>query len=146
MSRECGSCSLCCFLPRIEELNKPPNKWCQHCNPGPKGCTVYNNRPADVCNVYECGWLQDRKGEVFPDQMRPDLSHVLFAPSFKDAEGKGQGFLIFYDRRYKLSNYTKRFVALFANICKTTGIPLATVSKGGTAVEEVFAVTRDEAC
>ena len=36
--RECGSCSLCCKVYNVPEIEKPAGKWCRHCTPG-KGCT-----------------------------------------------------------------------------------------------------------
>ena len=55
-SRTCGSCSLCCKLPFIEELEKPSGKWCQHCAPGKGGCTIYPSRPL-TCQRFMCLWL-----------------------------------------------------------------------------------------
>jgi hypothetical protein len=31
--RSCGTCSLCCKLYEISELNKPARVWCRHCRP-----------------------------------------------------------------------------------------------------------------
>ena len=56
MTRTCGTCSLCCKLPSVAELNKPIDRWCQHCKPGKGGCTIYADRPA-VCVGFTCGWL-----------------------------------------------------------------------------------------
>ncbi|MGD0851669.1 hypothetical protein [Bradyrhizobium sp.] len=39
----------------IEELVKPQNSWCPHCEPG-RGCLIYSNRPAE-CQTFSCLWL-----------------------------------------------------------------------------------------
>jgi hypothetical protein len=54
--RQCGKCSLCCKLLHVVELNKPANKWCEHCRPGYGGCTIHETRP-DICRGYFCGWM-----------------------------------------------------------------------------------------
>ena len=60
--RSCGSCSLCCKLLVIDELDKPPDTWCPHCKPGRGGCSIYADRPPS-CRLFRCGWL-DSKGSV----------------------------------------------------------------------------------
>jgi hypothetical protein len=54
--RACGSCSLCCKLLPIRELEKPENQWCVHCRPGNGGCGIYAERPAS-CRGFACDWL-----------------------------------------------------------------------------------------
>ena len=54
--RICGTCSLCCKLPHIPELNKPIDSWCRHARPGVGGCSIYPERPAS-CRSFACGWL-----------------------------------------------------------------------------------------
>src|SRR5215475_10884455 len=53
--RTCGSCTLCCKLLVIETLNKPRNRWCDHCDVG-HGCRVYDTRPSE-CRDFNCGFL-----------------------------------------------------------------------------------------
>ena len=53
--RNCDGCSLCCKLLIIEEVDKPRNEWCRHCNPK-KGCTIYDQRP-QTCRTFHCGYL-----------------------------------------------------------------------------------------
>ena len=53
--RECGNCTLCCKVPRIQQLFKPPNQWCMFCDVG-EGCAIYDRRP-EVCQKFECLWL-----------------------------------------------------------------------------------------
>lgn len=76
----CGTCSMCCKLMAVPELDKPQFKWCDKCAPGKGGCTIHETRP-DVCRGYECVWLQSqhrRHGEAaLPVSLRPDRCHVI---------------------------------------------------------------------
>ena len=53
--RNCGTCTLCCKVVSIPELNKPVSKWCQHCLPG-RGCGIHATRPF-VCRGAYCEWV-----------------------------------------------------------------------------------------
>lgn len=53
--RTCGTCSLCCKVLRIVELDKPAGQWCVHCRPG-KGCGIHAVRPY-VCRGAYCEWM-----------------------------------------------------------------------------------------
>jgi hypothetical protein len=53
--RSCGSCSMCCKLYDLPEVQSPAGKWCRHCAPG-KGCTIHETRP-EVCRKFFCGWM-----------------------------------------------------------------------------------------
>jgi hypothetical protein len=53
--RECGTCTLCCKVFRIDEVESPPGKWCRHCAPG-RGCTIHETRPP-VCRGFFCLWF-----------------------------------------------------------------------------------------
>lgn len=55
--RECGSCSLCCKVLRIAELDKPKDAWCPNFKTG-AGCTIYADRPPS-CRSFNCRWLVD---------------------------------------------------------------------------------------
>lgn len=57
--RSCGTCTLCCKVMAITELNKPVGKWCPHCKPG-VGCTIYGTRPNE-CRTFNCMWLMDSR-------------------------------------------------------------------------------------
>jgi len=52
--RACGSCTMCCWMLRIDELAKPEHSHCQHCEEG-AGCTIYNARP-EPCREFYCGY------------------------------------------------------------------------------------------
>jgi len=72
----CDGCTACCKILNIEELNKPGDTWCTHCEIG-VGCGIYETRP-EACRVYECVWLQtQRGGKPLALELRPDKSHVV---------------------------------------------------------------------
>ncbi|MDF2974033.1 MAG: hypothetical protein K0R61_4483 [Microvirga sp.] len=74
MKRDCGSCGKCCQMlgvPGVTRANERCKHWCAG-----KGCAVYKRRP-EPCREFSCVWLLD-DGKLFPDEMRPDRSHVLF--------------------------------------------------------------------
>ena len=74
--RSCDSCTACCKIMKIRELNKPDNTWCQHCKIG-VGCGNYDARP-ESCRVFECVWLQtQRGGKPLALDLRPDKSRVV---------------------------------------------------------------------
>lgn len=50
--RECGTCTMCCEVLRIEALGKPELTPCAHQQ---AGCTIYRKRP-DACRHFYCGW------------------------------------------------------------------------------------------
>jgi hypothetical protein len=62
--RECGRCSLCCKVVRIDEIGKPPGQWCKDCAPGRGCCKIYENRP-EPCRHFLCMWL-------FTEDLGPD--------------------------------------------------------------------------
>lgn len=68
--RECGGCTLCCKLERIEEIVKPGNQYCQHCKIG-VGCGIYETRYT-VCRTFKCLWLTTD----IPELLRPDKAHL----------------------------------------------------------------------
>jgi hypothetical protein len=79
-ARTCGTCSLCCKLIAVRELNKDPGLWCVHARPG---CRIYGTpeRPAS-CGVFNCAWLErapnaTRHRLSLPDSLRPDRCHVV---------------------------------------------------------------------
>jgi hypothetical protein len=54
-NRACGTCTLCCKLLIVPELNKPRGSWCADCRIG-VGCGRYETRPP-TCRQFHCGWL-----------------------------------------------------------------------------------------
>lgn len=55
--RACGSCTLCCKVLKIVEVESPAGQWCQHCAPG-TGCKIHPTRP-DTCRDFYCMWLSE---------------------------------------------------------------------------------------
>lgn len=67
--RRCGSCTLCCRLPPVLELEKAAGVRCKHQRTG-KGCSIYRARPMG-CRAWSCLWLIDPRTETL---RRPDRS------------------------------------------------------------------------
>jgi hypothetical protein len=84
MSGACGTCTACCRIFSISELNKPAGKWCTHCDIG-KGCRIYKDRPV-TCVTFKCLWLysQDEGNDPFPEELRPDKCKVVFSPTTRE--------------------------------------------------------------
>ena len=57
VGRACGSCMMCCKLPKIVPLSKDAGVWCKFAKAG-KGCTNYEERP-DECRTFYCDWMLD---------------------------------------------------------------------------------------
>jgi hypothetical protein len=75
-SRACGTCTLCCKVMAIEQLEKPGGVWCGHCEPG-MGCRIYEGRPTE-CRTFHCLWLYDpRLGEHW----KPAISGLVLTTS-----------------------------------------------------------------
>lgn len=72
MARECGSCTLCCKLLPVPDLNKLAGARCAHQRHG-KGCAIYGRHPIS-CALWSCAWLADDRAA---DLRRPDRSHYV---------------------------------------------------------------------
>ncbi|MGD9739810.1 MAG: hypothetical protein AB7O56_10820 [Bauldia sp.] len=70
--RTCGTCSLCCKLLGIGELDKKPGAWCSKCDP-PHGCTIYESRPTE-CREFACVWLESAR---LGDAWKPSRSRIV---------------------------------------------------------------------
>lgn len=70
--RTCGTCTLCCRLPDIDELSKLANAWCIHCVDG-MGCKIYQNRP-QTCRDFLCLWMTDNR---LGPEWEPAKSHMM---------------------------------------------------------------------
>jgi hypothetical protein len=73
--RHCGSCTLCCKLIPVEEINKAAGQRCQHVKAG-KGCSIYERRPIS-CREWSCMWLKGSEDDRPLDLHRPDRSHYV---------------------------------------------------------------------
>jgi hypothetical protein len=74
--RQCDSCTLCCKVMGITELQKARGTWCKHCSPG-KGCGVYTTRPAE-CRSFYCGWLLNPR---LGPEWKPSRSKIVLTPT-----------------------------------------------------------------
>jgi hypothetical protein len=75
--RRCGSCTLCCKVLPVPDLDKPAGTRCRHARMA-KGCTIYATRPLP-CRTWSCRWLAD------PDTAeltRPDRGHYVVDISY----------------------------------------------------------------
>jgi hypothetical protein len=126
--RICGTCSLCCKLPRIEELAKDAGEWCSHCKPG-RGCQIYADRPV-ICRNFACAWLDHRIGHGW----RPTTSHmvvyqqranvlVLVDPAYPDA-WKRQPYLSELEQCAAKLSPLDGFVSIFVKSQRVAVLPM----------------------
>ena len=71
-TRSCDGCALCCMVLKIDELNKPKGKWCNHCSTR-KGCDIYEERP-NQCRKFYCGWLTN---SLLGEEWKPSKSKIV---------------------------------------------------------------------
>lgn len=73
-ARGCGSCTLCCKLFPVPDLDKPAGRWCAHVAQG-AGCGIHATRP-QVCRAFFCQWIynEDLGPEWKPETARFVLS------------------------------------------------------------------------
>jgi len=72
-TRKCGSCTLCCKMLPVRELDKGANERCKFQRH--TGCTVYHKEGMPLsCYYWNCRWLT---GEDTHDLHRPDRSHYV---------------------------------------------------------------------
>jgi hypothetical protein len=79
-SRNCGSCVACCdgsLRIKVFEHEVHPGKPCRFCSD--HGCTIYERRPQDPCQLFVCGWLAPTS--PLPEWMRPDKVGLLLLPA-----------------------------------------------------------------
>lgn len=86
--RQCGSCTLCCKLLGIKEIDKPEWTWCSHCKQG-VGCTIYDRRPSS-CQTFFCGYRQSTN---LSEEWFPARSHMVL-------RAQGIGIVCYVDPGY----------------------------------------------
>lgn len=76
VQRQCGDCAACCLgwvttrvLDQDIHLGKPCRFTDGH------GCTIHQQRPAEPCKNFFCGWVE--KGSALPEWMQPNRCHVI---------------------------------------------------------------------
>lgn len=75
-SRACQPCTACCdgWVQMVIEGNPVyPGSPCQHSSC--KGCAIYESRPVDPCDNFNCGWLIE--DSPLPMWMKPNKSKVI---------------------------------------------------------------------
>lgn len=73
--RTCGTCTLCCKLLGITEIDKPRGEWCANCEVG-RGCLIYEHRPSE-CRDFYCAYLTSAG---IGEQWFPGRSKMVVAP------------------------------------------------------------------
>lgn len=83
--RHCGTCTLCCKLLPVRELDKGANERCKH-QKFSKGCAVYHRPGMPIsCKLWSCRWLTDENAIGLS---RPDRAHYVIdiMPDFVTAK------------------------------------------------------------
>jgi hypothetical protein len=90
--RQCGSCTLCCKLLPVRELEKPGNTRCIH--QSRKGCGIYR-KPGfpPSCHLWSCRWLV---ADDTTDMIRPDRAGYVIdlMPDILRLENNDSGELV----------------------------------------------------
>lgn len=74
--RNCQPCTVCCdgwLKIDIDGATIAPDKPCQHSTD--TGCSSYEKRPFDPCQVFSCGWKVPNS--PLPEWMKPNLANVI---------------------------------------------------------------------
>lgn len=105
--RSCGSCTLCCKVLAIKELDKPANTWCQHAMKS-VGCKIYATRPIS-CQTFICAWISS---SALGPELRPDKIHGVLT-----ATTDGKNLVLFEDPGYSgyAANALKHVIDNFIN-------------------------------
>jgi hypothetical protein len=125
-ANQCGTCTLCCKLVHVDEINKPVGKWCDHCALG-KGCKIYDTRPTE-CRTWNCLWLQGAFGS-HPD-LRPDKCKVVV--------GYQAGFLMVVEDASPPKSGLR-----FVEELKTMGKPMVIKRYGQPGIKLVNATSKE---
>ena len=70
--RQCGSCTLCCKLLAVKDIDKPAGTACAHCDPHDR-CGIYDTRPKS-CRLFNCYFLTNPK---LREEWRPSKSNIV---------------------------------------------------------------------
>lgn len=99
MIRECGTCSLCCKVLGIKELNKPRGEWCSNVKKG-CGCVIHGTDELPrSCREFTCLWLE-RSEDGIPEDLKPDKVHAVLTWLMKG----GVGVTVRVDPGYPLAH------------------------------------------
>ncbi len=74
--RSCGTCTLCCKLIGVTDLEpeKPAGQWCSFCDRKGGGCNAYDERP-EGCSNFSCLWLAG----IGDDRIKPERCKVVLS-------------------------------------------------------------------
>ena len=147
--RACGTCTLCCKVFQLPELEKPAGVWCRHCTQG-VGCGVHPDRPAQ-CRAFFCLWMTDA---TIPADWKPERSKMVLSifpangfiyvqvdPGFPQAWRKAP----YYDqlRRWaKVLVEKGRHIIAFVNDSATLIMPEEAIPLGKMKASDKFRVER----
>lgn len=101
MDRSCGSCTQCCKILSVEEIEKPRYEWCKHCDPK-SGCKIYETRPKS-CVEFSCLWLQGFGDDWF----KPNRSKIVAT-----GDSNGLNVVLHLDPNYPLAYKETRVQSL----------------------------------
>jgi len=111
----CGTCTMCCKVLGVHEIDSPAGQWCPHCAVG-VGCSVYASRPHS-CRTYSCIWRQWRaEGQPVSDSLRPDRCRVVV-----DAALNGVDHYVRPDPQRPLAWRTQEIKNLIQGVAAQTG-------------------------
>ena len=72
INRGCDGCTLCCKVLGVQEIEKPSETLCVHCELG-MGCKIYQTRPQE-CIDFTCGYLLEPN---LGPEWKPDVSGIV---------------------------------------------------------------------
>lgn len=78
--RACGTCTMCCKVLQILDLDKAAGQWCKHAKPG-RGCGIYETRPG-TCREFFCEWMIDGR---YGPEWKPDTAKFVVSPLLSDS-------------------------------------------------------------
>ncbi len=122
--RSCGTCSLCCKVLYIAELDKAAGKWCTHWRPS-NGCGIHPARPVS-CRGFYCEWMTS-KGlgpEWKPDRCKFMLSKTNGGRNLTAHVDPG------FPKAWRATPYYENFKIWAAEAAKQTPLHLVSVMVG----------------
>lgn len=72
--RSCEGCAMCCYMLKIDALDKPDGHWCAHC-PTKKRCGIHGEHPQE-CRDFHCGYLTVAS---LDESWKPSKSKIIMA-------------------------------------------------------------------
>ena len=72
--RTCGTCTLCCKILAVPEIDKSADRWCKHVVQG-KGCGIHAERP-NQCRTFDCLWLLE---PALGPEWKPERAKFVFS-------------------------------------------------------------------